>query len=124
MIAANDCAIPNSARMSSVAGLDAVAPLVGPVELPSALMWGRKSGSPALPRVAIRITYGLRCRADAVVRFEETRSGHGPWTRQIFVLSCGAPIDNVREAGEDITAVRGSRAERSTAVSPRLIAWW
>ncbi len=95
-----------------------------PVALPVAAHVA--AGQRDVPRLergqAIRIMTGapMPSGADAVVRFEETdepQSPGQPRRHMVHVFRAAAPLDNVREAGEDIRS--GTRvASRGTVLGP------
>jgi len=81
----------------------------GPVELPIAghVAAGQRDVPPLGAGAAIRIMTGapLPVGADAVVRFEETNesgSAFQPGLETVLIYRAAGPLDNVREAGEDI----------------------
>lgn len=102
-----------------------------PVELPVAAdVAAGQRRIPALePRTAIRIMTGapLPGGADAVVRFEETNApapAVDGARGSVLIFRAAAPLDNVREAGEDITrgTVVARQGEALTAARLGLIA--
>ncbi len=121
VIAANDVPPFRNSAMDGYAvraSDTASATWAAPVELP--VTAHVVAGQPEVPRLAtseaIRIMTGapLPDGADAVVRFEETDesgSSDRPGRGRVLVYHAARPLDNVREAGEDIA--------RSTRVAYR-----
>lgn len=102
-----------------------------PVELPVAadVAAGQRRVPALEPRTAIRIMTGapLPDGADAVVRFEETNAlapAVDGARGSVLIFRAAAPLDNVREAGEDIArgTVVARQGEALTAARLGLIA--
>jgi len=92
-------------RTEDVARANATSPVRLPISGMIAAGFGLRTDLP--PRTAMRIMTGAMMpgNADAVVRFEETdedQRPHGEPRDEVAILRAPSPLDNVREAGEDL----------------------